>query len=193
MARAPLVGTIAQTYEAHGTGVLHIDACRIPAPDGERVVMGAGIVSTSAAWDRPWKHDEQARAARAARALVAAQKANDLGRWPANILHDGSAEVHQVIGENMRFFFSSKTSQADRGDDNHHATVKPIALMEWLIRLVTPPGGVVLDPFAGSGTTGCAAARLGVRSILIEREAEYVEIARRRVAYWAGDLTLDSV
>jgi DNA modification methylase len=69
---------------------------------------------------------------------------------------------------------------------NHHPTVKPIALMRWLCRLVTPPSGVVLDPFTGSGTTGCAAVLEGFRFIGIEREAEYVEIATKRIAHWAS-------
>jgi DNA modification methylase len=69
---------------------------------------------------------------------------------------------------------------------NHHPTVKPIALMKWLITLVTPPGGTVLDPFAGSGSTGCAAAVLGVDFVGIEQDAEYAAIAERRIAYWAG-------
>jgi hypothetical protein len=68
---------------------------------------------------------------------------------------------------------------------NHHPTLKPIALMKWLITLVTPPGGTVLDPFAGSGSTGCAAAVLGVDFIGIEQDAEYAAIAERRIAYWA--------
>jgi DNA modification methylase len=67
---------------------------------------------------------------------------------------------------------------------NHHPTVKPLALMRWLCRLVTPPGGLVLDPFTGSGTTGCAAALEGFGFVGIEREAEYVAIAERRIAHW---------
>ena len=68
-----------------------------------------------------------------------------------------------------------------------HPTVKPIALMRWLVRLVTPPGGLVLDPFAGSGTTGAACELEGFDFIGIEREAEYVEIAEARIAHWAGE------
>ena len=86
-------------------------------------------------------------------------------------------------GGASRFFYCAKASRSERGDGNHHPTVKPIALMRWLCRLVTPPGGLVLDPFAGSGTTGCAAILEGVRFIGFEREAEYVEIARRRIAH----------
>jgi len=66
---------------------------------------------------------------------------------------------------------------------NCHPTVKPVALMEWLITLVTPPGGVVLDPFMGSGTTGIAASRLGFGFVGIEREAEYYEIAKSRIQH----------
>jgi DNA modification methylase len=68
---------------------------------------------------------------------------------------------------------------------NVHPTVKPIDLMRWLVRLVTPPGGTVLDPFVGSGTTGCAAVLEGFDFIGIEREAEYVEIAKARIAWWS--------
>lgn len=74
----------------------------------------------------------------------------------------------------------------NRPRQNTHPTVKPIALMRWLVRLVTPPGGVVLDPFAGSGTTGCACALEGFEFVGVEREPEYVEIANARIAWWAS-------
>jgi DNA modification methylase len=67
---------------------------------------------------------------------------------------------------------------------NHHPTVKPIALLRWLTRLVTPTGGTVLDPFAGSGSEGCAAVIEGFNYIGIEKEPEYAEIAKKRIAYW---------
>lgn len=70
---------------------------------------------------------------------------------------------------------------------NTHPTVKPIEIMRYLVRLVTPPGGVVLDPFAGSGTTGVAAALEGARFVGLELEPAHVEIARRRIAHWAGE------
>ena len=173
------------------------------------------------------------------------------GRWPANLIHDGSEEVVGLFpqagggygvrgkggqtyasgkgfantlaltgqevgygdsGSASRFFYCAKASKADRDegceglplhregtwggkeDDlsegkkkvhpsrNHHPTVKPTALMRYLCRLVTPPGGVVLDPFTGSGSTGKAAILEGFRFIGIEREAEYVEIAKARIA-----------
>lgn len=74
--------------------------------------------------------------------------------------------------------------------------VKPLALMRWLVRLVTPPGGLVLDPFAGSGTTLIAAHQEGFRALGIEREAEYVKIARARIAHWTkepGESSVDKI
>lgn len=79
---------------------------------------------------------------------------------------------------------SFQAEGTDRTSTNHHPTVKPLDLMRWLCRLVTPPGGLILDPFTGSGSTGCAAVLEGFRFIGIEREAEYVAIARRRIAHW---------
>lgn len=85
-------------------------------------------------------------------------------------------------GGASRFYYVAKASRRERGEGNTHPCVKPIALMRWLCRLVTPPGGTVLDPFAGSGTTLLAARAEGLRFIGIEESAEYVEIARRRLA-----------
>jgi site-specific DNA-methyltransferase (adenine-specific) len=107
---------------------------------------------------------------------------NPPGRWPANLIHDGSDEPTGLLGDAARFFYCAKASRADRGAGNVHPTVKPTDLMRYLCRLVTPPGGVVLDPFAGSGSTGKAAVLEGFRFLGIEREAEYVEIARARIA-----------
>ena len=81
-----------------------------------------------------------------------------------------------------RFFYSAKASAAERGRENTHPTVKPLALMRYLVRLVTPPGGVVLDPFAGSGTTILAAQAEGLRAIGIELEEKYAGIAEKRIA-----------
>lgn len=88
-------------------------------------------------------------------------------------------------GGPSRYFYTAKASRADRntsGADNTHPTVKPTDLMRWLVRLVTPPGGVVLDPFAGSGSTLVAARAEGFRAIGIEREEEYAAIVSRRLS-----------
>lgn len=94
---------------------------------------------------------------------------------------------HNDSGGASRFFYVAKASKRERNAGlgetvNNHPTVKPVELMRYLVRLVTPPGGTVLDPFAGSGTTGVAAYAEGVRFIGIEQDAEYVEIIRRRMS-----------
>jgi site-specific DNA-methyltransferase (adenine-specific) len=151
---------------------------------------------------------------------------NPPGRWPANVIHDGSEEVLQAFpetgpskaaagvvrfgrsggimgdvgavrdgrpeghddngGSAARFFYTAKAGSDDRVGSKH-PTVKPINLMRYLVRLVTPPGGVVLDPFAGTGTTGQAAFLEGFRAVLVERETEYqADIARRMELVLAG-------
>lgn len=102
------------------------------------------------------------------------------GRWPANVIHDGSAAVVGAFPDDAaRFFYCAKADAADRVGSKH-PTVKPLALMQYLCRLVTPAGGLILDPFAGTGTTAEAAFREGMRALLIEREPEYrADIARR--------------
>lgn len=120
---------------------------------------------------------------------------NEEGRWPANVILDGSAGVARAFpGEGpetaARFFYSAKADAFDRmGSD--HPTVKPVDLMAWLVRLLTPPGALVLDPFAGSGSTGLGAMAEGRRAILIEREPDHYEDILRKVAHarGEGDLT----
>jgi site-specific DNA-methyltransferase (adenine-specific) len=85
-------------------------------------------------------------------------------------------------GSAARFFYCAKPSPAERGKTNKHPTVKSLKLMEYLLKLVMPPGGIVLDPFAGSGTTGIAAEMLGLNYVLIEQEQEYYEIIKKRIA-----------
>lgn len=191
VARKPLVGTVEANWREHGTGALNIDACRV---------------------------------------------GDATGRWPANLIHDGSDEVLQAFpqapgqlapvkfdaeerktgtvygamkrghepsansenegavgfkmkpgarridsGSAARFFYCAKASKSDRGDGNNHPTVKPSSLMRYLCRLVTPDGGMVLDPFMGSGSTLKAAELEGFNAIGIELSPEYIDIARRRI------------
>ena len=160
----------------------------------------------------------------AAASVPAADGAADAaGRWPANLVHDGSGAATAVFpiapgqrravsdrqrrpgrvygapprgigrtyprrgdhGSAARFFYAAKAGPRDRAG-SRHPTIKPIALMRWLIRLVTPPGGHVLDPFAGSGTTGEAALLEGVTATLIEREPDYIADIHRRLARARG-------
>lgn len=103
-----------------------------------------------------------------------------IGRWPANLIHDGSDEVIAALPDGAaNFFYCAKATAEDRlGFD--HPTIKPVSLMQHLCRLYTPAGGLVLDPFAGTGTTAEAAYREGMRALLIEREPQYLrDIATR--------------
>jgi len=86
-----------------------------------------------------------------------------------------------------RFFFCAKATKKDRGANNTHMTVKPTELMRYLCRLITPPGGVVMDPFMGSGSTGKAALYEGFRFVGIEQDAGYLEIARQRIVDAAAE------
>ena len=97
---------------------------------------------------------------------------------------EGIGSLIALLGEAMqcgRFFYCAKVNKKERGKGNDHPTVKPIALMRYLCRLITPPGGTILDPFMGSGTTLRAAKDLGRQSIGIEIEERYCEIAARRL------------
>jgi hypothetical protein len=167
LARKPLAGTVAHTVLEWGTGALNIDACRgvegwpgpavRESPDGR---WPANIYATP----KPCRGERE----EGCRGLAPVQREEVTGR------KEGSA------GQNH-----ARSGMTRSGDiHNHHPTVKPIALMRWLVRLVTPPDGVVLDPFAGSGTTIAAAALEHRRGIGIELSEEYVEIARARVEAW---------
>ena len=161
LARTPLVGTVAANVLAHGTGAINVDACRI-GTDSTRRVSNAGTNGEGLGMG-----------------VRASLNGSDSGRWPANVALD--EEAASMLGEPSRCFYTAKASRSERGEGNTHPTVKPIALMRWLVRLVCPPNGLVLDPFNGSGSTGVAALAEGMRYVGCERETEYIEIARRRL------------
>jgi DNA modification methylase len=176
VARKPFKGTVAANVLEWGTGAINIDEGRV-----------VGDV-----WTRrtPYKDNIKGGQLHAAKSestyACGPQSGNELGRWPANLIHDGSDETTELLGDAARFFYCAKTSLKDRGEGNTHPTVKPTDLMVYLCRLVTPPGGVVLDPFMGSGSTGKAAVREGFRFIGIEMDADYLAIAEARIAHEAG-------
>ena len=192
VARKPLIGTVAANVTAHGTGALNIDACRV-APVGQddygrSAANARGTINAHAGFDGKAFNIQERDG----------QYANAAGRWPPNILLSHTrncgeacaedcavAEMDRQGGGASRFFpvfrYQAKASKSDRGQGNVHPTVKPVALMAWLVKLVTPPGGVVLDPFMGSGTTGVAARQEGKKFIGIEREPQYFEICKARI------------
>lgn len=185
VARKPFKGTVAANVQQHGLGAINIDGCRV----------GKGHHQID-------------------------------GRWPANLIHDGSDAISGLFPENAgaaapvkgteasaastgkvtgrrervkgafhadsgsasRFFYCAKASKKERGEGNNHPTVKPLSLMRHLCRLVTPPAGVVLDPFAGSGTTGVAAIMEGFGFIGIDMDEGYCEIANRRISTTIDEL-----
>lgn len=241
MARKPLIGKVDSNWREHGTGALNIDGCRVPTDEN----LNGGRYSDNKQGDDGNSYGSG----------INLRSANDyqqpVGRWPANLIHDGSDEVVTLFpqtatsvgggrkngdkfgggyapsgedtigygdtGSAARFFYCAKASKRDRDEGlgefeqkrggaeqfdsrwkegtgemrqptraNVHPTVKPTDLMAYLCRLVTPPGGVVLDPFMGSGSTGKAAMREGFQFIGIEREAEYLAIAKARIEHACG-------
>ena len=204
MARKPLIGTVAQNVLAHGTGCINVDECRIQAQDAPegRMRHGGGIKDNASSY---WLEDNKQKM--------------PAGRWPANLIHDGSEEVLEGFPgadetSAARFFYCSKASKADRDEGldgwvekragvlrgsedgslktgageerttsrkNTHPTVKPTDLMRYLCRMITPPGGTVLDPFAGSGSTGKAAVLEGFQFVGFELSEEYTDLANARI------------
>ena len=183
LVRKPLSGTVAQNTLDYGCGGLNIDGCRI---ETNEYIYTSGHGNKTSQSIGVFKGIETQQS-----------KGQEFGRWPSNIILDkqASEQLEQQAGTS-RFFYTAKPSVSERhagiraeGERaNVHPTVKPIDLMRYLIRLITPPHGTVLDPFMGSGSTGCAAALEGVSFIGIEREPEYFAIAQQRVAYWGGDV-----
>lgn len=247
MARKPLVGTVAANVQEYGTGALNIDGCRITT---EEDLNGGAYAKNGGRSESQSLHGGSGM--NVAGKTAGTDFVQPAGRWPANLIHDGSDEVvalfpqssgggfpREVVRSNRggefcqrftdesrpqrvnmgdagsaaRFFYCAKASKRDRDEGldgfaakfsptmgngiggkehdpetatpkkNIHPTVKPTDLMRYLCRLVTPPGGTVLDPFTGSGSTGKAAVLEGFRFVGIEREAEYVEIARARIDF----------
>lgn len=176
VARKPFRGTVAQNVLTHGTGAYNVGACRIGTTDN----LSGGAYSGG----------ERPTAFVGGLGRLEGGFVQPPGRWPANVVLDeeaaGALDAQSGGGGASRFFYCAKASAKDRGGGNDHPTVKPVSLMRWLVRLVTPPGGTVLDPFAGSGTTGVAAAAEGFGFLGVEREERFAEIARARIAGACG-------
>ncbi len=209
MARKSLIGTVATNVLEHGTGALNIDGCRVPvdpeADASQLRTMNRNKRDGDDGWGMSTVLGDKPQVVRSD------------GRWPANLIHDGSEEVMLGFpdtspsngaprnnkanasigafgtsdritmgisdsgGSAARFFYQAKASKKDRGSDNNHPTVKPTDLMRYLCRLVTPPNGIILDPFTGSGSTGKAAMMEGFRFVGIELDQEYHKISNNRI------------
>jgi DNA modification methylase len=196
LARKPLIGTVAANVLAHGTGGLNIDACRVGNRERPKCVDAkTGSKSAYGEYHYP-KSDTPLPDARFPANLIHDGSPEVVALFP---------------NDAQRFFYSAKAQSSERdfgleghevqkagamqgsisGDlnwsheptyrRNHHPTVKPVDVMKWLVRLVTPPSGIVLDPFMGSGTTGIAAKLQGFGFVGIEREPEYYALAQSRI------------
>ena len=214
VARKPITQTVAKNVLEYGTGALNIDECRVETnPEVDDLRLGG---------KGSWKTEKMAQNVYEGGYAGKEVESSALGRWPANVIHDGSDEVvsqfpdalgqladlsnhnksrkspNGIFGEMgsaadhpkrietnknaSRFFYCAKASKSDREDGNNHPTVKPTELMKYLCRLVTPPNGIVLDPFMGSGSTGKAALQEGFKFVGIEMNKEYYEIAQNRLS-----------
>lgn len=219
VARKPFKGTVAANVLEYGTGAINIDGCRVPfaGEQDERESkqknkhgdFGSGPMSNkvfgeykkdrdnydpTGRWPANLIHDghdevvalfpeSSVTGKRSAKSQSA--KVNGTNWLTGN--HESTEYTDQ--GSASRFFYCAKASKKDRGEGNNHPTVKPTELMAYLCRLVTPPGGTVLDPFMGSGSTGKAAQREGFRFVGIEMDPEYLAIAEARIRHEANKNT----
>ena len=157
-----------------GTGALNIEACRIPTKDTWKCSAASGYCG-----DGGWK--------------AIPRESSPNGRFPANVLLDEEAAraLDELAEEQspFRFFYVAKASTRERNagldERNLHPTVKPIKLLRYLVCLITPPDGIVFDPFCGTGTTCIAAMLEGFRYVGVDIDPESCEIARKRIKYWA--------
>ena len=214
VARKPLIGTVANNVLTYGTGALNIDGSRV----------GTTVETWPATRNYSSKEMSRPGSTLADDAETQSTGEAPAGRWPANVIHDGSDEVlagfpittsgnrsagvrkgmgyhgangdggPEIIGDEgsaARFFYCAKASKSERNagleEGNTHPTVKPLALMRYLIKLVTPPNGVVLDPFLGSGTTAVAAILEGFEWVGCEMTEDYWPIIEARTEWAHGE------
>jgi len=204
----------------YGTGGINIDACRIelseddpnhrPTPSlsnrGANSMFGSGghtgdTLTAQGRWPANLIHDGGDEVLELFPIAGGGDKRGKCdGKRTGGFANVGSENgdgkpcsmTYNDSGSAARFFYCAKPTKKERGEYNNHPTVKPIALMDYLCRLVTPPGGVVLDPYAGTLTTGIAALMNGFRFIGIEMYAEHCEIGIRRMGdHVDGDWTRD--
>lgn len=178
LARRGVPDTVAKCVLENGTGAVNVGACKVGG-NGKRVlkhVMGKQSSSSGI-----YKFNQPGNESMG-REFV---KETLDGRYPSNFICDGSDEVIHLLPEGAaRFFYSAKASSDDRPhgrDATIHPTVKPLDLMRYLVKLVCAPGGWVLDPFTGSGSTGCAAIFEGMRFVGVEQSQEYADVAVGRL------------
>jgi len=209
MARKPFKGTVANNVLKHGTGAINIDRCRVEA-NGEKT-GGNGYIGLQQekGWNAnniPCKREQQQSTTQGrfpanfihdgsdevldlfptSKDGVAVNRNKKSDEHSGNKIYGKRNKVDYDAGYGQqgsaaRFFYCAKANKKDKGEGNKHPTVKPTNLMQYLCRLVTPPEGVILDPFMGSGSTGKAAKLEGFNFIGIEIDEDYFNIAKERI------------
>ena len=198
--------SIAKNIVEHGAGALNVGDCRFGDLKASAPGTGMGRAAFGGAHSLEHLQELAARGAKTPDGKDAAKtlhrwdtrherlaktaKPKD-GRWPGNVIIDDV--VAEGLGEKAKYFFHPRIkakkdipkAYSDDGELIQHQTVKPLGLMEWLVTLVTPPNGIVLDPFAGSGTTLEAARNKNFRAIGIEQDADYIKLIKKRLGLLA--------
>jgi len=207
LARKPLSGTVAQNVLQYGTGGINIDGCRIAHDETPKIVTRTApdtFFSGKQSITKPELHTGRWPA----NILLDEVSAEMMDQQSGEVLDSGGASRFFYIAkasstEREIGLQGMEKVKLDIGDEapsggswerrdgrtsslraNHHPTVKPLQLMQYMIRLITPPGGTVLDPFMGSGSTGAACMLEGVQFVGIDITPEYIEIAQKRISYW---------
>ena len=200
LARKPIKTSIRENVLKYGVGAYNIDATRIPYENEKDVPVPHGGKARQHKDNPGWMSTTGHK-------IIEDPQINEIGRFPSNVI--GEIADYQkyfycpkVSRKERHIGFDLETIPMDnptsngnymrtsthptqlKKEGNNHPTVKPIELMKYLIKLVTPPGGTVLDPFNGSGSTGCAAVELGHPYIGCELDPKYVEIAKKRIEAW---------
>jgi len=168
LARKPIKSSIRANMDQHGVGALNIDASKVER-DQEESRFPSNVIGEIESYQKYFYCPKVSRAER------------HIGHETPPAMFGNVKGAYAPDGNRMAVGLDART---DANKGNNHPTVKPIELMKYLIRLVTPPGGQVLDPFAGSGSTGCAAVELGMNFVGIELDPAYIDIAHKRILAW---------
>lgn len=175
LARKPLnEKTVVDNIIEWGTGGINVDGSRVRRQENDRFEYGVtGNQTATTGESGIFGHYD-----------ATSYQPHNEGRFPANIIFNEEAgeELNKQHKDASKFFYCAKATKKEKGEFNTHTTVKPIKLMEYLVKMITPIDGVVLDPFAGSGTTLVAARISGFNYIGVEMEEEYVDIANQRIS-----------
>ena len=180
LARSPMIGTTARNLKEWGTGTLNIEAAQITSPSAGRSYWPANVALAHAS------DCTEAGCTKDCPVPLIDRQHESLSRMfycAKTTRREREAGCEQLPAQSVKLY--NGHHHPPRLVANVHPTVKPIALMRWLVRLIAPPNGIVLDPFCGSGSTGAAAVLEGRQFLGIEREAKYIDIACARITHWA--------